>query len=922
MASFGKNYSSILPLCMVMCLSLIAQVGAAERVIWNEEGINESFPPRNIYDYEYKGGNKFDVSISLDTAEIDAVPYYIAATFTAEEGAKGGAGFGFYWNVDEDYEPRITNLSSYGGVCLNYSATNPVRMDFKQNNIDDDNYFGILLPKTDGNRVNKFVSFDDLKMAWKGETTWKWNAKSQLGLQFSYKGDHVKKYGTENQVGIYMMMLADECPQHAPEANPYLETAYELNEGETLIFRMSDVFRDLDGDSLSISGTFSGNGDVVSLYDDTQHITLKDSIGFTVNPNPSTDLYTVVLVATDPTGRKATWTFTITPVDIPHVPTLKDSVFEVNQDSTLKFSKTFSFVGTLAEDLDGDSIAFELVEEPEEGEFTNFNKVSGTFTYVPPTGYQKDVDVFFSIYAYEVKNPESKSETKQYTIRVLDINDPPTVDVVDDEFDYYVADIDGAALQGTLNDSKKTIDVDEDFTDTIWVEMNPDKMAFSDVDDPELTMKAKTNGKVNAKVVNFQGVNYVEVTAKKDANGLAKVTYYADDGEFQAGVDFYLKIAPVDDPPIAKDDKYEAVQDSTIKINAKKGVLANDVNPDDVEAELTAKLQDDVEHGKLTLSEDGSFKYEADPSFRGKVTFTYICENEAGEKSAPATVTINVVGRNMAPVVREGIADSLEALFAALEEDKISSAKSFNFKDMKTWFEDPDGDEITIDVVNEDGKLKVSSTKTAFSVAPAKDSCGESEITFIAADSLGAETKLVVPVHIKPVNDVPVAVTSDKIRFSVTTSDWEMEFDLDTIMTDVDDTLTYALAKGSGKVSEALEVKVKGSKLTVKPKEKLLPYKEYVVTIDVKDSETSVPLTFTFMTDNNGSSNLRTIALPKMNWQGAIAANRGMAVMMDMQGRVMWKAKLPVAEADVRSAAAAVQGRKILRVNNQTWTIK
>jgi hypothetical protein len=156
------------------------------------------------------------VSITLDTAEIDAVPYYMAASFSADEGAKGGAGFGFYWNVDEDYEPRITNLSSYGGVCLNYSATNPVRMDFKQNNIDDDNYFGILLPKTNGARVNKFVAFDELKMGWKGETTWKWNASKQLGLQFSYKSDQVKKYGTENEVGIYMMMLADESPATSP----------------------------------------------------------------------------------------------------------------------------------------------------------------------------------------------------------------------------------------------------------------------------------------------------------------------------------------------------------------------------------------------------------------------------------------------------------------------------------------------------------------------------------------------------------------------------------------------------------------------------------------------------------------------------------------------------------------------------------
>jgi hypothetical protein len=63
-------------------------------------------------------------------------------------------------------------------------------------------------------------------------------------------------------------------------------------------------------------------------------------------------------------------------------------------------------------------------------------------------------------------------------------------------------------------------------------------------------------------------------------------------------------------------------------------------------------------------------------------------------------------------------------------------------------------------------------------------------------------------------------------------------------------------------------------------------------------------------------------AAPKATWQNAVKASRGAVALLDMQGRVMWKAPLPVSEMDVRNAAAQVQGRKILRVNNQTWTIK
>ena len=919
MVCFERKISSILPLCMVMCLSLIAQVGAAERLIWDESGVSEYYGPQNIYSYEYPGDKVNDVF----------VPYYMKATFEAREKAKGGAGFGFYWSVDlEDYTPESITLANYDGVCLNYSATNPVRLDFMQSTITDDNYFGIRLPSTDGRTINKFVAFADLELGWdKNKSKNKWNVKEQLGLQFSYKAELSNRFGLTNTVAIYALRLADECPQHLPVVFPDAPTRVVLNEGEKYYLHLSDIFYDEDGDSLSFHLAPTGSG-VNTDYNDTKALSLEDSILFMAVTNPkSTDSLKVVLKATEiKTNKKVLHSMVFKPIDQPHVPTLKDSIFEVNQGDTLKFSKKFKFPGILAYDLDGDSIAFELVEEPEEGAFSDFDVKNGVFTYVAPADHQEDIEVHFSIYAYEVDNPESKSETKQYTIRVLDINDPPTVEVIDEEFDYYVADIDGDALQGTLNDSKKTIDVDEDFTDTIWVEMNSEKIVFADVDDPELTMKAKTNGKVNAKVVNFQGVNYVEVTAKKDANGLAKVTYFADDGEFQTGVDFYVKVAPVDDPPVAVDDKYEAVQDSTIKVAAKKGVLANDKNPDDPDAELKAKIKTKPEHGKLTLSEDGSFKYEADDTFRGKVTFTYICINADDVESEPATVTINVAAKNMPPVVREGIADSLETVLSSLVEDKISSAKTFSMNALSSWFEDPDDNPMTFDAVNEDGKLKISVSKTAIVISPAPDSCGNSEVTLIATDSLGAETKLTLPVFVKPVNDAPVAAPAEDTRYRVDTSGWELVFDLDTLVTDVDgDSLTYAIAKNSIRMSQFLDMKIEGSKFTVKPFSKGFEKDaSYSVTIDVMDAETTSQLIMTFYNgDGKGkSSGLRSVVLHKVNWQGAITVDYGSVAIFDMQGHVMWKAKLPVSEADVRGAAAAVQGRKILRVNNQTWTIK
>lgn len=933
MSILNNKLASVMALGAMIGIFSAVDAAAAERVVWDENGVGKT-PPQIIYSYKYGAGSMVD----LDTAEIDGAPYYMEASFSVNgKTSDFGAGFGFSWNAtqDADYSltSRVTDISGFGGVCLTYSSTNIVRMDFRQADISsdnggDDNFFGTWLASTDGASKNTFVAFDDLKMGWSG--SWKLNKKKQLGLQFSYKGEKVNKYGSESSIKITALRLADECPSHAPEVNPYNPTKYELKEGEVLSFKMSDVFRDLDGDELTITATFSGTG-VNTSFDDTKPITLDSTITFTTVTNPApTDSFEMKFVAVDPTGKKADWTIGIKPIDEAHVPTIKDSTFEVLQGEKISFSKTYSFYGTLAYDLDGDEFDLYLYEEPETGTFS-FDAKNGRFTYEAPSDFSGDV--YFSLYAIEQENEESVSDTVRFKIHVIDINDPPTVDIVNNEFDYYVGDLDADALTGTFNDSAEVIKVDEDFEDTIWVEIDPKNVVFDDVDS-EIKMGVKTNGVVNAKIVTFGRTNYIEITSKENANGFASVTYYADDGEYKVGVNLFLSVKAVDDPPIANDDEYDAVQDSTIKVAVAKGLLVNDVNPDDEDAELTVKIKTKPKYGKLTLSEDGSFKYVADSLYRGDVTFTYICINDLDVESEPATVTIHVAAKNMAPVANKDLVDSLEKVLSALEEDKVLSSKTFKFTAIETWFEDPDGEPLTFTAENEDGKLTITTSKSSITVGPAADSCGASEVIFIATDSSGASAKLVVPVYIKPANDAPVGPKAEDLKFKVDVSDWEMVFDLDTLITDIDgDTLSYSITKATTQLKEYFVIQIEGSKLTISPHKTLEGEKDYTITIEGSDGKAKAQAIFTFTTgkakagskddkeDSKGDS-IKRLANLKTNWQAAISETNGFVSIMDMQGRVMWTAKLPVNEADVRRASASVQGRKVMRVNSQTYTIK
>ena len=913
--STERKYSSMLPLCMVLCLFSIVPSIAAERIVWDEDGVSETYPPQNPYKYTNPATNS-EVTLTWKKPKATDVPYVLGGTFTSSNAkTDDGAGFGFVWAVDEEYETQTTNLSAFTGVCLTYSATNPLRLDFVQATITDYNYFGTLLPTTNGNTVNKFVAFADLELGWnKNSSTNKWNVKQQDGLQFSYKSEQIKKYGVSNEVYIYAVRLADECPQHAPVASKTLKTEYDLNEGEKLVLHMSDIFSDEDGDELSISGTFSGNSDVVSSYDDTQHITLKDSIVITVKSNPKTTAFTMTLTATDPTGRKASWAFTVNPIDIPHKPTLKDSTFQVLQGETIACSGKCSFYGTLANDLDDDDYTLYLVDEPTVGDFT-FDAAKGQFSYTAPGDFSGEV--FFSLYAAEDDDPTSKSATVEYKITVLDINDPPVVEIVDPKITYTIGD--GDEFVVTLNDSKSFISVDEDFTDTIWVSIPEASVVFSDVDS-DIEMGAKTNGLVKAEVKKVGKVPFVAVTAKKDANGLAKVTYYADDGEFQVGVDFYVKVAPVEDPPLALADAYDVFEDSTMTIAAKNGVLANDVNPDDPDVLLVAVLVKGTTNGEVKLSKDGGFTYTPKADYVGEDSFTYYAytDDENKTKSDTVKVTLNVQDVSDGPTITIDPA----VVDTTIEED---NAKGIIFSKVvvASWFES-DG-KITLAASSDDKKTTAEiTTANALSIKLAKDAVGDAYVTVSATDELGGTSKLKVHVKITPVNDKPVVLKTDTVDVKEV-NDWTVKIAMSDYVKDIDgDTLVYT-PNLAAMLARKVDAVIKGDTLVLTAKETATFDKGELLAFGVKcaDASSYVTASIYVRVGADGAIGVRAIAAaPKTSWQGAIVANRGMAAMMDMQGRVMWQSKLPVSEADVRNASAQVQGRKILRVNNQTWTIK
>lgn len=106
---------------------------------------------------------------------------------------------------------------------------------------------------------------------------------------------------------------------------------------------------------------------------------------------------------------------------------------------------------------------------------------------------------------------------------------------------------------------------------------------------------------------------------------------------------FLLLQSPAVDP-VAVDDTYTVVAGGSLSIVA-PGVLINDSGS----TPLTAVLTGPVSNGFITLLMDGAISYTPAAGFTGSDSFTYLA-NDGASNSNVATVTINVIPANIAPV--------------------------------------------------------------------------------------------------------------------------------------------------------------------------------------------------------------------------------------------------------------------------------
>lgn len=164
------------------------------------------------------------------------------------------------------------------------------------------------------------------------------------------------------------------------------------------------------------------------------------------------------------------------------------------------------------------------------------------------------------------------------------------------------------------------------------------------VNSDTVALNTHTNTTINLAAQNDRNTGNITLTDGRPGSlSLANVRVHSDAltalevlGNYNAGIQV------AGEPPVAANDNYDVNEDATLTVTLPNGVLANDTDPEELPLTAQLALDQDVQHGSLTLNSDGTFTYTPDSDFNGTDTFSYVANNGIlNSNLALVTITVN-----------------------------------------------------------------------------------------------------------------------------------------------------------------------------------------------------------------------------------------------------------------------------------------
>jgi uncharacterized repeat protein (TIGR01451 family) len=364
---------------------------------------------------------------------------------------------------------------------------------------------------------------------------------------------------------------------HAPVANA---DSYSVNEDGVLTIDAPGVLaNDTDAETNALTAVLvsdPGHGSVV----------LNTNGSFTYIPNTNytgSDCFTYK--ANDGMSNSAAVSVCINVLAVNDAPVALPDSYSVNMESTLT---VLARAGVLTNDYDVDNtnLSAVLVEGPAHGSLQL--STNGSFIYTPAANYFGP-----DSFTYKASDGSLCSAPVAVAITVNWVNHAP-VAVADGYSVNMETTLEVAIANGVLvNDSDRD-------TNGLWA----------------ILVSGTTNGTVtlstNGSLIYTPRTNFI---------GKDSFVYKATDGSlFSAETLVAITVNAVNHAPLANPDSYSVNMETRLEAGLTNSVLVNDSDRDT--NTLTAILVNDVGHGTLTLSTNGSFIYTPNTNFIGTDSFT------------------------------------------------------------------------------------------------------------------------------------------------------------------------------------------------------------------------------------------------------------------------------------------------------------
>ncbi len=525
--------------------------------------------------------------------------------------------------------------------------------------------------------------------------------------------------------------------------------------GDVFANNGNGVDTDPDGDAISVaSATIDVDGDGLqdplpigaqtSIYNNTGDllgkITLNSDGTFSFNPalNFNGNFPQVTYTISDPYGLTASATLDINVTPVNDAPVAVDDNYTTAEDTSVALTP---LTNDSDPDLDpvtitginGTAFANNISIAVPNGTVTVDN--TGNISFTPAANYNGPVS-----FPYTISDGNGGMATANINITVTAVNDNPVA--VDDP--YTTAEDTAVVLAPLTNDSD--------------VDMDP--LTVSDINGTAITPGTAQSIPVSNGTVNVDAAGNITFVPDANYNGPVSFPYTISDGNGgTATANINITVTAVNDAPVAVDDNYTTVEDTSVALTP----LTNDSDPDldpltitDINGTAFANnISIAVPNGTVTVDNTGNISFTPAANYNGPVSFPYtISDGNGGMATANINITVTAVNDN--PVAVDDpytTAEDTAVVLAPLTNDSDVDMDPLTVSDINGTAITP-GTAQSIPVSN--GTVNVDAAGN-ITFVPDANYNGPVSFPYTISDGNGGTATANINITVTAVNDDPVA---------------------------------------------------------------------------------------------------------------------------------------------------------------------